>query len=202
MRLDRHAATLGSFFILTLLAIAVFTLYSPSASAGSCTQRAENYSDPNTGQSWGSVWYCGNDSGAGMYAAPITARTSPTWIRPTAGLSVIGTASSTPVTTTCGITHRAIALLPDGKDVRRGAICRQSTSGQTSIRGPVYPNASPICGRSKWEESLTLTPERAGPLCGTAAIPAAPTCTATPTLPPQSALWIPRRVGSCAIPVA
>jgi len=32
-----------------------------------CTPRTESHSDPNTGQSWTTVWTCGNQAGAAMY---------------------------------------------------------------------------------------------------------------------------------------
>ena len=35
-----------------------------------CARRNETHSDPNTGQSWSSVWYCGNDAGARLYEKP------------------------------------------------------------------------------------------------------------------------------------
>jgi hypothetical protein len=38
-----------------------------AATASGCTEQSENHSDPNTGQSWTSVWYCGNQAGAAMY---------------------------------------------------------------------------------------------------------------------------------------
>ena len=38
-----------------------------AVTAGGCTQQSESHSDPNTGQSWSAVWYCGNQAGAAMY---------------------------------------------------------------------------------------------------------------------------------------
>ncbi|HKE93938.1 MAG TPA: peptidoglycan DD-metalloendopeptidase family protein [Povalibacter sp.] len=69
MRLRRTWSTL--LLLLILLAAGLATLsWSPTASAGSCTPRNEPRTDPTTGWSWSQSWYCGNDSGAAMYAAP------------------------------------------------------------------------------------------------------------------------------------
>ena len=40
--------------------------------APNCTRRTESHTDPNTGVSWSTVWYCGNRSGAPMYASTNT----------------------------------------------------------------------------------------------------------------------------------
>jgi hypothetical protein len=37
------------------------------AAVSGCTQQSESHSDPNTGQSWATAWYCGNQAGAAMY---------------------------------------------------------------------------------------------------------------------------------------
>lgn len=56
--------------ILAGVAVAVLMLHSPEAVAASCRPRTERHTDPNTGQSWSQVWYCGNDASAKMYADP------------------------------------------------------------------------------------------------------------------------------------
>ncbi|NEA72026.1 hypothetical protein [Streptomyces sp. SID13588] len=59
-------------FLRLLLALVMLTAGllagAAPASAASCSQRSESHTDPNTGQSWSSVSYCGNDSGAPLYA--------------------------------------------------------------------------------------------------------------------------------------
>lgn len=58
-----------AYVLLTLMVGAVADVGgTPSALAATCTQRAEAHADPNTGQSWTTVWSCGNDVGTAAYA--------------------------------------------------------------------------------------------------------------------------------------
>jgi hypothetical protein len=52
---------------LVLSLLATFFVAQTPAWAGSCTQRDETHTD-YAGTSWSTVWYCGNDSGAAVYA--------------------------------------------------------------------------------------------------------------------------------------
>jgi hypothetical protein len=54
---------------LLVMIVALLGFQAP-AQAGSCTARAGTRTDPSTGWSWNTLWYCGNAAGAPMYRTP------------------------------------------------------------------------------------------------------------------------------------
>lgn len=56
----------------TALLVVAFVLYAlpAPAHAGSCTSQSAAKTDPTTGWSWNTIWYCGNAAGAQMYKTP------------------------------------------------------------------------------------------------------------------------------------
>jgi len=54
---------------LLVMIVALLGFQAP-AQAGSCTARAGTRTDPTTGWSWNTLWYCGNAAGAPMYRTP------------------------------------------------------------------------------------------------------------------------------------
>jgi acylphosphatase len=59
-----------SQLLAALLLMFVAFSYPAPAQAGSCTSQAGSKTDPTTGWSWSTLWYCGNAGGAQMYATP------------------------------------------------------------------------------------------------------------------------------------
>ncbi|MCW7538430.1 M23 family metallopeptidase [Aquabacterium sp. A7-Y] len=71
--------------LLAALSLPLTLLYSAPAAAGTCTQRTERHTDPNTGQTWQKAFHCTNAAGATMYAGPndstpvATMKTTQSW---------------------------------------------------------------------------------------------------------------------------
>src|SRR4051794_21469350 len=58
---------LGVLLAVAAAATALAGTAATGAAAAECTSKAESYADPNTGQSWNSVTYCGDDANTPLY---------------------------------------------------------------------------------------------------------------------------------------